>query len=128
MAKLEGFSKVAVVKYGGNEYHFAIYDDGFDYRVGDTVVFSNGSTPAMIEDIITAEEEALKWSRGITAEVIAKIDMTAYRNRVSQRKAKEELKKKLDKRRKEIQQRLDDEYYASQDEEFFEMLREYSEL
>ena len=70
----------------------------------------------------------MKWSRGITAEVIAKIDMTAYRNRVSQRKAKEELKKKLDKRRKEIQQRLDDEYYASQDEEFYEMLREYSEL
>ena len=51
MAKLEGFSKVAVVKQGGNEYHFAIYDDGFDYRVGDTVVLSNGYTA----DIITAE-------------------------------------------------------------------------
>ena len=31
MAKLEGFSKVAVVNYGGySDYHFAIYEDGVD--------------------------------------------------------------------------------------------------
>lgn len=30
MAKLEGFEKVAVIKYGGyTKYYFAIYDDGF---------------------------------------------------------------------------------------------------
>lgn len=35
MVKLEGFSKVAVIKFGGNyPYHFAIYDDGIDYKVG----------------------------------------------------------------------------------------------
>ena len=39
MAKLEGFSKVAVVNYGGySDYHFAIYEDGVDYQVGDTLV------------------------------------------------------------------------------------------
>lgn len=33
MAKLEGFSKVAVIKWGYcTQYHFAIYDDGNDYR------------------------------------------------------------------------------------------------
>lgn len=35
MAKLEGFSKVAVVKYGCCSYFFAIYDDGNDYKAGD---------------------------------------------------------------------------------------------
>ena len=46
MAKLEGFSKVAVVNYGGySDYHFAIYEDGVDYQVGDMVVTStNGYT------------------------------------------------------------------------------------
>ena len=39
MAKLEGFSKVAVVNYGGySDYHFAIYEDGVDYQVGDMVL------------------------------------------------------------------------------------------
>ena len=39
MGKLEGFSKVAVVNFRGyTDYHFAIYDDGTDYQVGDMVV------------------------------------------------------------------------------------------
>ena len=42
MAKLEGFTKVAVVKYGMclTPYYFAIYDDGNDYQIGDMVLFS----------------------------------------------------------------------------------------
>ena len=61
MAKLEGFSKVAVVNYGGySDYHFAIYEDGIDYQVGDMVVCSNGSTPAKIKEIVDLEEATIE--------------------------------------------------------------------
>ena len=129
MAKLEGFSKVAIINYGGyTDYHFAIYDDGVDYKVGDMVVVSNGSTPAKIKEIIDVNKLVERFSESITSEVIGKVDTTAYEKRVEQRKEKEKLKKKLDKRKKEIQKKLDDEYYASKDETYAEMLRQYESL
>lgn len=129
MAKLEGYSKVAVVNYGGYyNYHFAIYDDGTDYQVGDMVVLSNGSAPAKIKEIIDVGEAAKRYSKNITAEVIGRVDTTAYDKRVERRKAKEELKQELNKRKQEIQKKLDDEYYASKDETYAEMLRKYESL
>lgn len=130
MAKLEGFSKVAVVNYGGySDYHYAVYDDGVDYQVGDTVVIStNGHTVAKIKEIISLEEATKKFNKDITAEIIGRVDTTAYNKRVEQRKEKEKLKKELDKRKKEIQKKLDDEYYASKDETYAEMLRRYESL
>ena len=78
MAKLEGFSKVAVINYSGySNYHFAIYEDGVDYQVGDMVVFSNGSTPAKIKEIVDLEEATRRFSKTITAEVIGKVDTSA---------------------------------------------------
>ena len=92
MAKLEGFSKVAVVNYGGySDYHFAIYEDGIDYQVGDMVVVSNGSTPAKIKEIVDLEEAAKRFNKNITAEIIGRVDTTAYDKRVEQRKEKEKL-------------------------------------
>lgn len=39
--KLEGFSRVAVLKFGASyPYYFALYDDGTDYKIGDMVVVS----------------------------------------------------------------------------------------
>ena len=129
MAKLEGFSKVAVIKFGGNyPYHFAIYDDGTDYQVGDYVVVSANSPNAKIDEIISVEEAAKRSSKNITAEVIGRVDVSAYEKRVEQRKEKEKLKKELDKRKKEIQKKLDDEYFASKDETYAEMLRRYENL
>lgn len=128
MAKLEGFSKVAVVKYSYNTYYFAIYDDGNDYKSGDMCLFSGGSTPAKLEDVISVEEAKEKVPKNIIAEVIGKVDISAYEKRVEQRKEKEKLKKELDKRKREIQKKLDDEYYASKDEIFAEMLRQYESL
>ena len=110
MAKLEGYSKVAVVKYGCSTYFFAIYDDGNNYKAGDMCLFSGMSAPAKLEDVISVEEAKEKLSKGITAEVIGKVDISAYEKRVEKRKEKEQLKKELDKRKKEIQQKLDDEY------------------
>ena len=126
MAKLEGFLKVAIIKYGCRNFHFALYDDGTDYKVGDMVLLSGNSTPARIEEIINVEDN--KFNGGITAEVIGRVDTTAYDKRVEQRKEKEKLKKEMDKRKKEIQKKLDDEYYASKDETYAEMLRRYENL
>lgn len=128
MAKLEGYSKVAVIKYGNYPYYFAIYDDGNDYQVGDMVVLSGSSTPTKIVEIITPEDTDNRFSKNITAEVIGKVDISAYEKRVEQRKQKEKLKKELDKRKKEIQKKLDDEYYASKDEIYAEMLKLYESL
>lgn len=128
MAKLEGFTKVAVIKYGCVSYHFAIYDDGTNYEPGDMVVVSGNSAPGEIDEIISAEDAASRFKKNITAEVICKIDTSAYVARLEKRKEKEKLKKEMDKRKKEIQQRLDDEYYASKDPQYAEMLKEYEEL
>ena len=130
MAKLEGFSKVAVVNYGGySDYHYAVYDDGVDYQVGDTVVTStNDYTVAKIKEIVNLEEATKRFNKNITAEIIGRVDTTAYDKRVEQRKEKEKLKKEMDKRKKELQKKLDDEYYASKDETYAEMLRQYESL
>lgn len=128
MAKLEGFSRVAVVKYGYYPYYFAIYDDGVDYRVGDLIVLSGTSTPAKITEILSMEEASARFTKNITAEVIGKVDTTAYDKRVEQRKKKENLKKKLDERKKEIQKKMDDEYYANKDSVYAEMLKQYESL
>lgn len=129
MTKLEGFTKVAVIKFGGNyPYHFAIYDDRYDYQVGDKVLLSGNNPIAKIDEIISIEESENRTNKNITAEVISKIDTYDYDMRVEQRKEKEKLKKELDKRKKEIQKKLDDEYYASKDEEYAEMLRKYESM
>ena len=117
--KLEGFSRVAVLKFGASyPYYFALYDDGTDYKIGDMDVVSGSSSPSVITDILTAEE----------AEVIGRVDTTAYDRRVAMRKEKEALKKEMAKRRGEIQKKLGDEYYASKDPEYAEMLKRYEEM
>ena len=80
MAKLEGFSKVAVVKYGccQTPYFFAIYDDGTDYKVGDMCLFSGSSTPAKLVEVISVEEAAKRSSKNITAEVIGRVDTSSF--------------------------------------------------
>ena len=128
MAKLEGYSKVAAIRYGyGLLYHFALYDDGAVYEVGDNVVVTGRSDIGKIEEIISIEEAAERWKKNITAEVICKVDVSAYQERVKNRVEKEKLKKQLDKRKKEIQERLDNEYYAAKDEEYAALLKKYSE-
>lgn len=127
--KLEGFSRVAVLKFGASyPYYFALYDDDTDYKVGDMVVVSGSSSPSVITDILTAEEAAEKTSLSITAEVIGRVDTTAYDRRVELRKEKESLKKEMTKRKEAIQKKLDDEYYASKDPEYAEMLKRYESL
>lgn len=128
MAKLEGYSRVAVIKYGCTPYYFALYDDGTDYKVGDFVALSGCSNNEKIAEIINLEEAQARCKKAIISEVIGKIDNAAYEKRVEQRKEKEQLKKELDARKKEIQKKLDDDYFASKDEEYAELLRKYESL
>lgn len=128
MTQLKGYSQVAVVKHGCTPYYFAIYDDGNKYQVGDFVVFSGASNPANIAELITPEEAKSRYSYSITAEVIGKVDVSAYEMRVAQRKQKKWLKEAMNKRKKDIQKKLDDEYYASKDETYAAMLKEYERL
>ena len=128
MAKLERYNKVAVVKYGCTPYFFAIYDDENDYKAGDLCVFSGNSTPARLEEVISVEEASKRTSKNITAEVIGKVDTTAYDKRVESRKEKEKLKKEMEKRKKEIKDKLDDEYYAKQDDLYAALLIKYKSL
>ena len=128
MAKLEGYSRVAVIKYGCTPYYFALYDDGTDYKVGDFVALSGCSNNEKIAEILNLEEAQARCKKAIISEVIGKIDNAAYEKRVEQRKETEQLKKELDARKKEIQKKLDDEYFASKDEEYAELLRKYESL
>lgn len=128
MGKLEGFQKVAVIRYDGGKFHFAVYEDGEDYKPGDFVVLSGKSAPAKIEEIISTEEAAERYHGDICAEVIGKVDVSAYENRVKQRKRKAELEQAMSKRKKEIIKTFNNQFYAYQDEKYAEMLEEYMDI
>ena len=116
---LEGFKRVAVIKFEGNnsEWHYALYDD--DISTGDNVLLSSnyGLKHGTVADIILPDEAKNRMgNKKIQQEVICKIDISAYKRRVETK-----LKSALTKRKKEL-----DEYYASIDLEYAEMLNQYN--
>lgn len=131
MGKLTGYKKVAVITqgiYGGKDYYFAIYDDGFDYHTGDKVVVSGDKEIKTISEVITVEEAAERYSKNITAEVICPVDTKAYDARVAKRNEAEELKKKMDKIIKDMDEINKYQMYADANPELKEMLDKYKEL
>ena len=127
MAKLTGFNKVAVIKQEyGCDYFYALYDENI--HLGDKVLVTGSATGKMwtVKDVIDYDESVI--TKNITAEVICKVDTSAYDERCANRKKAEELRKQMDKKRKEIEARKDDEYYASLDPEYAAMLAEMKEM
>lgn len=134
MAKLEGYKAVAVTKEGcyGKKYSYAIYSDGETYKVGDKIVVSGANKDILtIEEILTPEE----CNRNITAEVICKVDTSAYDKRVEERKDKAERKKEADKIKKQMDKMITEmdqtkryEMYANDNPELAEKLKVYKEL
>ena len=134
MAKLEGYKAVAVTKEGcyGKKYSYAIYDDGEVYKAGDKIVVSGSNKDILtIEEILTPEE----CNRNITAEVICKVDTSAYDKRVEERKEKAERKKEADKIKKQMDKIITEmdqtkryEMYANDNPELAEKLKAYKEL
>lgn len=134
MAKLEGYKEVAVTKEGcyGKKYSYAIYGDGEVYKAGDKIVVSGSNKDILtIEEILTPEE----CNRNITAEVICKVDTSAYDKRVEERKEKAERKKEADKIKKQMDKMITEmdqtkryEMYANDNPELAEKLKVYKEL
>lgn len=134
MAKLEGYYAVAGTKEGyyGKKYFYAIYDDGETYKAGDKIVVSGANNGVLtIEEIITPDE----CNRNITAEVICKVDTSAYDKRVEERKEKAERKKEADKIKKQMDKMITEmdqtkryEMYANDNPELAEKLKAYKEL
>ena len=134
MAKLEGYKAVAVTKEGcyGKKYSYAVYDDGKVYVAGDKIVVSGANKGILtIEAILTPEE----CNENITAEVICKVDTSAYDKRVEERKEKAERKKEADKIKKQMDKMITEmdqtkryEMYANDNPELAEKLKAYKEL
>lgn len=134
MAKLEGYYAVAETKEGcyGKKYFYAIYDDGETYKAGDKIVVSEANKDILtIEEILTPDE----CNTNITAEVICKVDTSAYDKRVEERKEKAERKKEADKIKKQMDKMITEmdqtkryEIYASDNHELAEKLKAYKEL
>ena len=134
MAKLEGYKAVAVTKEGcyGKKYSYAIYDDGKVYKAGDKIVVSGSNKDILtIEEILTPEE----CNASITAEVICKVDTSAYDKRMEERKEKAERKKEADKIKKQMDKMITEmdqtkryEMYANDNPELAAKLKVYKEL
>ena len=129
MAKLTGFNKVAVIEqgcgYNTKDYFYALYDDNI--YPGDKVLVSGSASGQIwtVKDIVYEDTFA---NKNIMAEVICKVNTYKYDERCANRKKAEELRKQMDKKRKEIEARKDDEYYASLDSEYAEMLAKMKEM
>ena len=77
-----------------------------------------------IKSILTPEEV----SKNIIAEVICKVDTSAYDYRILKRKKAEKLKKEMDKMIKEMDESKKYEMYAEENPDLAEMLNEYKSL
>ncbi len=134
MTKLEGYCAVAGTKEGcyGRKYFYAIYDDGETYKAGDKIVVSGANKSVLIiEEILTPEE----CNVNITAEVICKVNTSAYDKRIEERKEKAERKKEVNKIKKQMDKMIAEmdqtkryEMYANDNPELAEKLKAYKEL
>lgn len=124
--KLTGYNKVAVIEINGTNYHFALYDD--DIQVGDRVLVTGNCNIQTIKEIITKDEAKERYSKDITAEVMCKVDLSAYETRVENRKKAEKLRKEMDKKIAEMDEMNKYVLYAEKNDELAKMLEEYREL
>lgn len=130
MAKLTGYKAVAVIEQGTGcykkDYFYALYDENIHW--GDKVLITGSASGQIweVKGVINKDDPEIK--SNITAEVICKVDTSAYDERCANRKKTDELRKQMDKKRKEIEARKDDEYYASLDDDYKAMLEEMKKM
>ena len=128
MAKLTGFKKIAEISFGGSrKYDYALYDD--DVKVGDKVLVTGAAEERLCEVTGVVDVTETTNTDHITAEVIAKVDMSAYEKRVVDRQRKAELVKMMDKKIAEAKE-VDKyrEYAKLLGGEFAELFDEFSKL
>lgn len=124
--KLTGYNKVAVIEMGSTDYHFALYDG--DIQAGDYVLVTNNVNLLKVKEVITKDEAKERFHKDITAEVMCKVDLSAYETRVENRKKAEKLRKEMDKKIAEMDEMNKYVLYAEKNEDLAKMLAEYREL
>ena len=130
MAALTGYAAVAVIEQGcyNKEYYYAIYADGYNYKVGDKVLVSNNNDIWTIKRLLTVQQAAEERKAAITAEVVTHVDDSAYLKRVEQRKEAAAIKKDMDKIIKQMDEKMKYEIYAEENPDLKKMLERYREL
>lgn len=130
MAALTGYAAVAVIEQGcyNKEYYYAIYADGYNYKVGDKVLVSNNNDIWTIKRLLTVQQAAEERKAAITAEVVTHVDNSAYLKRVEQRKEAATIKKDMDKIIKQMDEKMKYDIYAEENPELKKMLERYREL
>lgn len=95
--KLTKYKSVAIVKTEHySDFPIAIYDDGFNYNIGDEVLISgNSDNIKKIINIITPEESAQKFDY-ICSEVICPVDVSKYNKRMKKRCQANAIKDEMD--------------------------------
>lgn len=130
MPNLIGYKEVARIEISGKNYYFAIYDDGQQYSVGDTVAVSGKAKSEFrtIEEILTPESAKERYGSNITAEIICKVDDSAFKKREANRKRKATLKNQINKAVWGISSEVKLELYAEKFPKIKAMLDEYRSL
>lgn len=133
MAKLTGYYAVAVIEEGTGyckkDYYYAVFDDGNTYKAGDQVLVSGCNKDVLtIKEILTVPEAEVKCNKNITAEIICRVDTSAYDQRVENRKKAEKLKKDMDAVIKQMDVTKKYEMYAAENPELAALLDQYKEL
>lgn len=130
MAALTGYAAVAVIEQGcyNKEYYYAIYADGYNYKVGDKVLVSNNNDIWTIKRLLTVQQAAEEHKAAITAEVVTHVDDSAYLKRVEQRKEAAAIKKDMDKIIKQMDEQMKYDIYAEENPDLKKMLERYREL
>jgi hypothetical protein len=120
------------VKYDDNpystEYDFKYECEVIDIGIGDKVVVESrlGLGIATVKTVIRLAvgekyEKATAW-------VVTKVDMTAHENRKRRAKEAEKLKRKLEERRKQLEDSYVYKLLAQNDPEFAQLLRDYNRV
>ena len=133
MAKLTGYYAVAVIEEGTGcckkDYYYAVFDDGITYKAGDQVLVSGCNKDVLtIKEILTVPEAEVKCNKNITAEIICRVDTSAYDQRVENRKKAEKLKKDMDAVIKQMDVTKKYEMYAADNPVLAALLDQYKEL
>lgn len=133
MAKLTGYYAVAVTEEGTGcckkDYYYAIFNDGNSYKTGDQILV-NGCNKGIltIKELLTVPEAEVRCAKNITAEVISRVDTSAYDQRVENRKKAEKIKKDMDAVIKQMDATKKYEMYAAENPELAALLDQYKKL
>ena len=112
------------------DYNFALFDADRQVAVGDRVLVDSagGFNVCSVTGLCTQEECREKGWAMPTKEVVCKVDFEAYYRRKEQRKAKEALKKQMDKMVKDNQELILYQAIADKNPEMAALLEKYKEL